>query len=97
MTIPGLAILIIVLAFAEVAYRKVTGRVALPWMRPSDDEPDRRAAAIGFEGLEEMFGTGKRVEFEQRQAVLMHRENPGDGRDGVKVDLTSGTVKLRKL
>ncbi|MFB7717369.1 DUF6191 domain-containing protein [Nocardia sp. NPDC056100] len=96
MTIPGLAILIIVVAFAEVGYRKVTGRTGLPWMRGSEDE-NRSAAAIGFEQFGSVFESGKKHEFEQRQSVLMHRENPGDGTDGMKIDLTTGKARLPKL
>lgn len=95
MTIPGLALLIIAVAFADVAYRKVTGRTALPWMRGSDE--DRKAAAIGMEQFDAVFSSGKRLEMEQKQSVLMHRENPGDGDEGVDVDLTAGKAKLRKL
>ncbi|MGX1810031.1 DUF6191 domain-containing protein [Nocardia sp. NPDC055321] len=94
MTIPGLAILIITVAFAEVAYRKVTGRTGLPWMRGDADE-QRSAGAIGFEQFDAIFSNGKRAEFEQRQSALMHRENPGDGTDGFTIDLTSGVAKLR--
>ncbi|WP_459957222.1 DUF6191 domain-containing protein [Nocardia sp. IFM 10818] len=93
MTIPGLALLIIAVAFAEVAYRKLTGRTVLPWMRHV--EGPRSAAGIGFEQFDAIFSSGKQAEFEQRQSVLMHRENPGDGTDGIEVDLTSGTVTLR--
>jgi uncharacterized protein DUF6191 len=92
MTLPGLALLIIAVSFAEVAYRRVTGRSALPWMRA----PDRSAAAIGFEQFGGVFDSGKRYEFEQRQVVLMHRENPSDGAPGgVDVDLGSVRATLR--
>ncbi|MRH91028.1 hypothetical protein GFY24_26900 [Nocardia sp. SYP-A9097] len=98
MTIPGLALLIIVVAFAEVAYRKVSGRTGLPWMRdPEAESEGRGAAAIGFETFGSVFDPGKKHEFEQRQTVLMHRENPGDGDGGIDVDLTAGKVKIRKL
>lgn len=94
MTIPGLAVLIMVVAFAEVTYRKVTGRTGLPWMR--NDDGDRRAAAIGFEEFDAIFAAGKRAEFEQRQSTLMHKDNPGDGADGFDVDLTAGKIHLHK-
>ncbi|WP_460725597.1 DUF6191 domain-containing protein [Nocardia heshunensis] len=94
MTIPGLAILIIVVSFADVAYRKATGRTALPWMRTDGD--DRKAAAVGMEQFDAVFNSGRQHEIEQRHSVLMHRENPGDGDDGVDVDLTAGKVVLRK-
>ncbi|MFE3060042.1 DUF6191 domain-containing protein [Nocardia sp. NPDC059239] len=94
LTIPGLALLIIAVAFADVAYRRVTGRTALPWMRAEDG--DRSAAAIGLEQFDAAFNSAKRYEMEQRQSVLMHRENPGDGDEGVEIDLTSGKATLRK-
>ncbi|WP_280262111.1 DUF6191 domain-containing protein [Nocardia wallacei] len=93
MTIPGLALLIIAVAFAEVMYRKVTGRAALPWMRGENGE---RASAIGFEQFDALFTSAKRHEFEQRQSVLMHRESPGDGTPGgFDLDLSSGKALLR--
>ncbi|SUA79043.1 Uncharacterised protein [Nocardia otitidiscaviarum] len=94
MTLPGLALLLIAVAFADVAYRRTTGRTALPWMRGDEQ---RTASAIGFEQLDTVFSSGKRVEFEQRQSVLMHRENPGDGAPGgFDIDLRSGTARLAK-
>ncbi len=94
MTLPGLALLIIAVAFAEVAYRKVTGRTALPWMRETGGQG---AAAIGFEQFDVLFDAGKRHEFEERRTVLMHRENPGDGTPGrPDIDLDSGRVRLAR-
>jgi hypothetical protein len=93
MTIPGLALLIIAVSCAEIAYRKVTGRAALPWMRDPDG---RSASVIGFEQFDAMFNAAKRHEFEERQAVLMHRDDPGDGAPGgMDVDLSRGRVRLR--
>ncbi len=92
MTIPGLALLIIGVAFAEVAYRRMTGRAALPWMR---DQDGNGAAAIGFEQFAALFNSAERHKFEERQSVLMHRESPGDGAPGrVDIDLSSGTARL---
>ncbi|AHH20446.1 hypothetical protein NONO_c56660 [Nocardia nova SH22a] len=94
MTLPGLALLIIAVAFADIAYRKATGRTALPWMR---DVAGPRAAAIGFEQFDAVFDNGKRYEFDERRTVLMHRENPGDGSPGgPDVDLASGRVRMRR-
>ncbi len=94
MTIPGLAVLIVVLAGAEVMYRKVTGRAALPWMR---DDTRQGVGAIGFEQFDAAFNAARRYEFEERQTVLMHRENPGDGTPGdSEVDLDFGRIRLRR-
>ena len=94
MTLPGLALLIIAVAFAEIAYRKTTGRTALPWMR---DTAGPGAAAIGFEQFDAIFDSGKRHEFDERRTVLMHRENPGDGSPGgSEIDLESGRVRMMR-
>ncbi|MFF3571372.1 DUF6191 domain-containing protein [Nocardia jiangxiensis] len=94
MTIPGLVVLITVVACGDVLYRRLTGRTALPWMRGSGGPG---AAAIGLEELDAVFGAAKRIEFQQRQVVLMHRENPGDGAPGgLGVDLGTGRVTFRR-
>ncbi|MGW4844622.1 DUF6191 domain-containing protein [Nocardia brasiliensis] len=91
MTIPGLALLLIALSFAEVMWRKVSGKSLVPWMRGSG----RPVAAVGFEQFDAVFAAGKQHEFEQVQSTLMYRENPGDGAPGgVDVDLSNGKVTL---
>ncbi|MFE4460257.1 DUF6191 domain-containing protein [Nocardia tengchongensis] len=50
-----------------------------------------------MEQFDAAFSSGKRLEMEQRQSVLMHRENPGDGDEGPEIDLAAGKAKLRKL
>ncbi|MBF6081112.1 hypothetical protein IU485_07030 [Nocardia cyriacigeorgica] len=95
MTIPGLALLIIAVAFADVMYRRITGRTALPWMRGDDD--GRSAGAIGLEQFDAVFAAGRQHQFEQQQTVLMYRDEAGDGTPGdVGVDLRSGKATLRK-
>ncbi|MFI9509943.1 DUF6191 domain-containing protein [Nocardia sp. NPDC052566] len=92
MTIPGLALLIMALAFVEVAWRKTTGKNLVPWMRGGDGRP---VSAVGFEQFDAVFAAGKQHEFEQVQSTLMYRENPGDGAPGgLDVDLASGRVTL---
>ncbi|WP_330231882.1 DUF6191 domain-containing protein [Nocardia sp. NBC_00508] len=92
MTIPGLSLLLIALAFAEVAWNKLTGTRVLPWTRRRSGRP---VAAAGFEEVTALFQGAKHYEFEQRMTTLMHRENKSDGappRD--EVDLTSGSARL---
>ncbi|RMI35513.1 hypothetical protein EBN03_04500 [Nocardia stercoris] len=92
MTIPGLAVLIVVLACGEVLYRKVTGRAALPWMR---DDTRHGVGAIGLEQFDAAFNPARRHEFEERETMSMYRENPGDGTPGEsELDLDSGRVRL---
>ncbi|MBF6205830.1 hypothetical protein IU483_17280 [Streptomyces gardneri] len=92
MTIPGLAVLLILFAFAEVAWTKLTGSRALPWTRKRSGRP---VAAAGFEEVTAVFQGGKHHEFEQRLTTLMHREDKSDGappRD--EVDLAHGSARL---
>lgn len=95
MTIPGLAIALIAFAFAEVAWRKVTGRSLVPWMRGSANTGP--VAAIGFEQLEAVFGPGKQHEFERRHSALMHREDESDGAPPLfSVDIEAGRVRINR-
>lgn len=92
MTIPGLAVLLILFAFAEVAWNKLTGSRALTWTRKRSGRP---VAAAGFEEVTAVFQGGKHHEFEQRLTTLMHREDKSDGappRD--EVDLAHGSARL---
>lgn len=92
MTIPGLALLLIALAGAEVFWNKVTGSRVLPWTRTGSGAP---LAAAGFEEVTAAFQGSKHLEFEQRMTSLMHRETPSDGappRD--EVDLDGGVARL---
>ncbi|MGQ4599927.1 DUF6191 domain-containing protein [Nocardia sp. R6R-6] len=92
MTIPGLSLLLIALAFAEVAWAKITGSRVLPWTRERSGPP---LAAAGFEEVTALFQGAKHHEFEQRMTTLMHREDKSDGappRD--EVDLAGGSARL---
>ncbi|WP_280239797.1 DUF6191 domain-containing protein [Nocardia abscessus] len=92
MTIPGLAVLLILFAFAEVVWNKLTGSRVLPWTRKRSGRP---VAAAGFEEVTAVFQGSKQHEFEQRRTALMHREDASDGappRD--EVDLTTGSARL---
>ncbi|GAA5075622.1 DUF6191 domain-containing protein [Nocardia iowensis] len=92
MTIPGLAILLIVVAFAEVLWNRLTGSRILPWTRKRAGSP---ISATGFEEVTAVFQGSKQYEFEQRLTTLMHKEDKSDGappRD--EVDLTSGSARL---
>ncbi|WP_216909246.1 DUF6191 domain-containing protein [Nocardia noduli] len=91
MTIPGLACLLIALAFAEVLWNRLTGSRVLPWSRRAG----RPVAAAGFEEVTALFQGSKHHEFEQRQTALMHREDLSDGappRD--EIDLGVGAARL---
>ena len=92
MTIPGLAILLIGLAFLEVVWNRLTGSRILPWFQHRKHTP---VAATGFEEVTAVFQGAKQYEFEQRQTTLMHKEDKSDGappRD--EIDLGAGSAKL---
>ncbi|MFC4603112.1 DUF6191 domain-containing protein [Rhodococcus kronopolitis] len=93
MTIPGLLCLLVLLAFAETLWNRLTGGRALPWTRKHGG---RTVSATGFEEVTALFQGSKHHEFEQRQTALMHREDEGDGAPPrVRVDIASNTVVLR--
>lgn len=92
MTIPGLSILLIGLAFVEVLWNRLTGSRILPWFRHRKHTP---VATTGFEQVTAVFQGSKHYEFEQRQTALMHKEDKSDGapaRD--EIDLGAGSAKL---
>ncbi|WP_040841537.1 DUF6191 domain-containing protein [Nocardia brevicatena] len=92
MTIPGLALMLIALAGAEVVWKRLTGSRVLPWTRSRSGTP---VAAAGFEEVTAAFQGSKHIEFEQRLTTLMHRETPSDGappRD--EIDLGAGVARL---
>lgn len=93
MTIPGLVVLLVALAFAETLWNRMTGGRALPWTRRRGGAT---VAATGFEEVTALFQGSKLHEFEQRQSALMHREDAGDAAPPrVRVDIDANTVVLR--
>lgn len=92
MTIPGLAVALVLFAFAEVLWNKLTGSRLLPWTRKRGGRP---LAATGFEEVTAVFQGSKHYEFEQRQTTLMHREDKSDGAPPRnEIDLIAGHAKL---
>lgn len=93
MTIPGLVCLLVVLAFAETLWNRVTGGRMLPWTRRRGG---RTVSATGFEEVAAVFQGSKRHEFEQRHVSLMHRDDESDGAPPlVRVDIAANTAVLR--
>ncbi|EEN86364.1 DUF6191 domain-containing protein [Rhodococcus qingshengii] len=94
LTLPGLLVLLVLFAFAETLWNRLTGGRALPWTRGRTTRP---VSAAGFEEVAALFQGSKHHEFEQRQSALMHRE---DGTDGdppwVSVDPDANKVVLRR-
>lgn len=93
MSLPGLLVLLVLLAFAETLWSRLTGGRALPWTRRRTTRP---VSAAGFEEVAALFQGAKHHEFEQRQSVLMHREDGSDGDPPwVSVDPEANKVVLR--
>ncbi|MBF6214433.1 hypothetical protein IU433_27730 [Nocardia puris] len=90
-TIPGLALLLIALSFAEVMWRRATGRALVPWMR-GDGRP---VSAVGFEQFDAVFNSARHLELDQRRTTSLLREDESAGAPGpVRVDLGSGKVTI---
>ncbi|WP_027502407.1 DUF6191 domain-containing protein [Rhodococcus sp. UNC363MFTsu5.1] len=93
MTIPGLVCLLVLAAFAETLFNRVTGGRMLPWTRRGGG---RTVSATGFEEVTAVFQGSKHHEFEQRQVSLMHREDDADGAPPlVRLDIASNRAVLR--
>lgn len=85
MSIPGLVLLLFVLAVGERVWRRI---------RPRDDRP--MLSATAFDELTAMVHGTKRIELEQRQTTLVLGEDEESGAPPRgPVDLDSGTVRLR--
>ncbi|MDX2708828.1 DUF6191 domain-containing protein [Streptomyces sp. PA03-6a] len=84
MTLPGLVILLIGVAFVDQVLR--AGR----WGGRSG-----QVSATGFEQLHASFSPGKRSELDERRATLMLRDEEGDGAPPrSRVDLGRGTALI---
>ncbi|MET9873376.1 DUF6191 domain-containing protein [Actinacidiphila glaucinigra] len=82
MTLPGLVILLIGVAFVDQVLR--LGR----WGGRSG-----QVSSTGFEQLHASFSPGKRNELDERRATLMLRDEEGDGAPPrSRVDLGRGTA-----
>lgn len=92
LTIPGVVLLLISLAFVEVGFNRLSGGRVLPWQRHRSGSP---VSAAGFEQITAFFQGSKNIEFEQRLTTLMHRDDAETGappRD--EVDLRTGAARL---
>lgn len=92
MTLPGLLCLLVLMAFAETLWNRVTGGRMLPWTRRRGG---RTVAATGFEEVAAVFQGSRHHEFEQRQTTLMHRDETGDAQERLRVDLAGNRLRVR--
>jgi hypothetical protein len=75
MTIPGLAVLLVVLAAVDRLGLWLHGCSGLPWYR----DGHRPAPAGGFDELQAWFYASKRHTIEERRAQLVRRDDEHDG------------------
>jgi hypothetical protein len=94
MSLPGLVVLLVVLAALERLGLWVSDRSWLPWRRKHGN---MSVSSAGFEELDAFFGSGKRHELEQRSSSLVLREDDDDGAPPLMaVDLDGGRIVLNR-
>ena len=93
LTIPGLAIGLILLAVLDRAGLWLHDRSGLPWYRNGH----RPAHSAGLDELQSVFHSGTRHAVERRRAELVLREDEDDGAPPlVRVDLDQGRVLINR-
>ncbi|MCB5166727.1 DUF6191 domain-containing protein [Streptomyces bambusae] len=93
LTLPGLAIALTALAFADFALVRA-GRAGLLPARWSGR--NGQVSAIGFEQLHASFSPGKQNELKERQSSLVLRADEEDGAPPrTRVDLDGGKAVIR--
>ncbi|MFD8725993.1 DUF6191 domain-containing protein [Streptomyces sp. NPDC059629] len=93
MTLPGLVVLLTVLAFVDQLLMRAGRAGVLPWRNAG-----RRGqiSATGFEQLHAALSAGKQNELKERQSALVLRDDEEDGAPPRStVDLTAGTAVIR--
>lgn len=94
MTLPGLVILLTVLAIVDQVLLRAGKAGMLPW-RPGDRQG--QVAATGFEQLHASFSPGKHTELKARESTLVLREEDEDGAppNQTVIDLETGSAVIR--
>ncbi|MGW1210475.1 DUF6191 domain-containing protein [Streptomyces sp. NPDC002499] len=97
MTLPGLVILLTVIAFADQLLLRAGRAGLLPWRNSARHG---QISATGFEQLHASFSPGKQNELKQRQSSLIMRDDEEDGappnRTTVNLDGGTAVVRLRQ-
>ncbi|MFJ8040176.1 DUF6191 domain-containing protein [Kitasatospora sp. NPDC096147] len=93
MSLPGLVVGLVVLAFVDQLALRAGRASWVPWRGTGREG---QVSSTGFEQLHAQFAAGKQHELEQRRTALMLREEEGDGAPPRStVDLAGGRVVLR--
>ncbi|MFE4061034.1 DUF6191 domain-containing protein [Streptomyces sp. NPDC059096] len=94
MTLPGLVIVLTVVAFADQLLLRAGRAGMLPWRNGARQG---QISATGFEQLHASFSPGKQSELKERQSALLLRDDEEDGAPPHRttVDLDGGTAVVR--
>ncbi|WP_230193889.1 DUF6191 domain-containing protein [Streptomyces coriariae] len=94
MTLPGLVILLTVVAFADQLVLRAGRAGLLPWRNSARQG---QISATGFEQLHASFSPGKQNELKERQSALVMRDDEEDGAPANRttVDLDGGVAVVR--
>jgi hypothetical protein len=94
MTLPGLVIVLTVLAFADQLLLRAGRAALLPWRNSARQG---KISATGFEQLHASFSPGKQSELKERQSALVLRDDEEDGAppNRTMVDLEGDTAVVR--
>jgi hypothetical protein len=94
MTLPGLVILLTVLALVDQLMLRAGRSGLLPWRNSARQG---QISSTGFEQLHASFSPGKQSELKERQSALLLRDDEEDGAppNRTTVDLDGGTAVVR--
>ncbi|MET8468183.1 DUF6191 domain-containing protein [Streptomyces sp. NPDC006422] len=94
MTLPGLVIVLTLLAFVDQLLLRAGRAGVLPW-RPGTRQG--QVSATGFEQLHGALSPGKQHELKERQSALVMPDNEDDGAppNRTTVNLDGGTAVVR--
>ncbi|MGR4880504.1 DUF6191 domain-containing protein [Streptomyces sp. LARHCF249] len=93
-TLPGLVVLLTVIAFVDQLLLRVGRAGLLPWR---NSVRQGQISATGFEQLHASFSPGKQNELKERQSALVMRDDEEDGAppNRTTVDLQGGKAVVR--
>ncbi|MFF5894369.1 DUF6191 domain-containing protein [Streptomyces argenteolus] len=94
MTLPGLVVVLTLLAFVDQLLLRAGRAGVLPWR---NSVRQGQISATGFEQLHASFSPGKQNELKERQSALLMRDDEEDGAPPHRttVDLEGGTAVVR--
>jgi hypothetical protein len=94
MTLPGLVVLLTVIAFVDQFLLQIGRAGVLPWRNVARQG---QISAVGFEQLHASFSPGKQSELKERQSALLLRDDEEDGAppNRTTVDLDGGLAVVR--